>query len=209
MNTQKNRKNIMPIIMTIIVWIVIQFDAVTMIIPNQIVAMAVTPIVWGIGAVCILIKTKKINTNDTLYNNSRLTSRDGLTLFFVIAGGVAIALSNFLYANMPPLFIRELFTLYPLYNIRNIIYYPLEVLLMLELLIYSQKAGDILTKKTSFPWGAVCLFILWGLPHILYHDFSDGIVSAFSAFISSIPFYASNKNIKTSYIGMLILWFLV
>lgn len=208
MSTQKINKNIMPIVMTIIVFAVIQLDAVTLIIPNQIVAMAMTPVVWGIGAIFILIKAKKLNTNNKLYNNSRFTSRDGLTLFFVIAGGAAIALSNFLYANTLPLFVREICSPYPLYDIRNILYYPLEVLLMLELLIYSQKAGDALTKKTSFPWGAVALFVLWGLPHILWHGYPDGIVSALRAFIYSIPFYTSDKNIKTSYISMLILWFL-
>lgn len=208
MNTEKINKSIFPIIMTFIVFAVIQLDAASLIIPSQIAAMAVTPIVWGIGAICILIKTKKINATDMLYNNSPLTSRDGLTLFFVIAGGAAFALSNFLYANTLPLFVREICSPYPLYDIRNIIYYPLEVLLMLELLIYSQKAGETLTKKTAFPWGAICLFVLWGLPHILWHGYPDGIVSALRAFIYSIPFYASDKNIKTSYIGMLILWFL-
>lgn len=63
-----------------------------------------------------------------------------------------MAVSNYLYAGLKPLFIRELFTGYPLYTIRNIVYYPLEVLLMLELLIYSQKAGETLSKKISFPW---------------------------------------------------------
>lgn len=194
--------------MTFIVFAVIQLDATTLIIPNQIVAMAITPIFWGIGAIYILINTKKMNASDMLYNNSPLTSRDGLTLFFVIAGGVAIALSNFLYTNTLPLFVREICSPYPLYDIRNILYYPLEVLLMLELLIYSQKAGETLTKKTAFPWGAVALFVLWGLPHILWHGYPDGIVSALRAFIYSIPFYTSAKNIKTSYISMLILWFL-
>lgn len=208
MNTEKINKSIFPIIMTFIVFAVIQFDAAALIIPNQIVAMAITPIFWGIGAIYILINTKKINATDMLYNNSPLTSRDGLTLFFVIAGGAAIALSNFLCENTLPLFVREICSPYPLYDIRNIIYYPLEVLLMLELLIYSQKAGETLTKKTAFPWGAIVLFVLWGLPHILWHGYPDGVVSALRAFIYSIPFYASGKNIKTSYIGMLILWFL-
>lgn len=73
---------------------------------------------------------------------------------------VGMAVSNYLYAGLKPLFIREFFTGYPLYTIRNLVYYPLEVLLMLELLIYSQKAGETLTKKISFPWGAIVLYLL-------------------------------------------------
>ena len=119
-----------------------------------------------------------------------------------------MAVSNYLYAGLRPLFVRELLTGYPLYTIRNILYYPLEVLLMLYLLMYSQAAGAIFTKKESIPWGALALFLLWGLPHILWHGLPDGIVSALRAFLYSIPFYASGKNIGTSYICMVILWFL-
>lgn len=57
-------------------------------------------------------------------------------------------------------------------------------------------------------WGAFALFLLWGTPHLV-HGFADGIVSALGAFIYAIPFYASGKKIKTSYVSMLILWFLV
>ena len=109
---------------------------------------------------------------------------------------------------MRPLIIREFFSSYPLYTLRNILYYPLEILLMLELLIYAQRAGDCLTQKSTIPWGALVLFFLWGLPH-LYHGVTDGIVSALNAFIYAIPFYASGKKLKVSYISMLILWLLV
>lgn len=56
--------------------------------------------------------------------------------------------------------------------------------------------------------GAFALFLLWGMPHLLYHGIYDGLISALKAFIYCIPFYVSNKNIKTSYVSMLILWFL-
>lgn len=125
--------------MLLVIFGIIQFDAVVSMIPNQIVRMAITPIIWGIGAICILIKTKKWNTKNTLYNNFPFSSKDYLTLFFVIVSGITMAISNYLYAGLRPLFIREFFTGCPLYTIRNIVYYPLEVLLMLELLIYSQK----------------------------------------------------------------------
>lgn len=202
------KKSLWSFVTVLVIFGMIQFDAVASMIPNQIVGMAVTPVVWGIGAIYILIKTKKRNIENALYNNFSFSSRDCLTLFFVIAGGITMAVSNYLYAGLTPLFFREFFTGYPLYTIRNIVYYPLEVLLMLELLIYSQKAGETLSKKISFPWGAIVLFLLWGLPHILWHGFSDGIVSALRAFIYSIPFYTSNKNLKVSYSSMLILWFL-
>lgn len=194
--------------MVLVICAVIQLDAVTLTIPNQVAAMAITPVLWGIGASLLAGKVKKDNKENILYNSFSLSGRDGVILFFVIMGGIAMAASNYLYAGLKPLFVRELLTGYPLYTIRNIIYYPLEVLLMLYLLIYAQRAGEIFTGNHTIPWGAFALFLLWGLPHIAWHGFADGVVSALRAFIYAIPFYASGKNVKTSYAGMLILWFL-
>ena len=152
--------NMWPFAAVFVICAVIQFDALAAIIPNQTAALGTTPVVWGIGAVFISVKMKRENSDHLLYNSFPLSGRDGLILFFVITGGIAMA------------------------------------------------AGELLTKRSSVPWGAFALFLLWGLPHILWRGFSDGIVSALRAFIYSIPFYASGKNIRTSYIGMIILWFL-
>lgn len=194
--------------MVLVICAVIQLDAVAMIIPNQMAAMVITPVIWAIGAFLIAGKAKKENVDSFLYHKVPFSTKDGVIFCFVIAGGITMAASNYLYAGLKPLFVRELLTGYPLYTIRNVIYYPLEVLLMLYLLIYAQKAGESLTKNKVIPWGAFALFLLWGLPHIAWHGFADGIVSALRAFIYAIPFYASGKNVKTSYAGMLILWFL-
>lgn len=196
------------LVMVLVICAVIWLDAVAMIIPNQMAAMGVTPVLWGIGAVLLAGRVKKDNKENILYNSFSLSGTDGVILFFVIAGGIAMAASHYLYAGLKPLFVRELLTGYPLYTIRNLLYYPLEVLLMLYLLIYAQKAGESFAGNHMVPWGAFALFLLWGLPHIAWHGFADGIVSALRAFIYAILFYASGKNVKTSYAGMLILWFL-
>lgn len=208
MKQSMNQKRIQPFIMLLAAWLILESEAAAMLIPNQIAMFGVPVIVWGVGAVCIMLGLKRQNEALSYYRSAPLTAIDCLILFFAVTGGMAVAAGNYLYAGLSPLFIRELFTGYPLYTIRNLLYYPLEVLLMLEILICAQKAGDVLTKKTDVPWGAFGLFVLWGLPHIAWHGFTDGIVSALRAFIYCIPFYASGRNLRTSYISMLILWFL-
>ncbi len=193
--------------MTAVTFAVIQLDAATLLIPGQIISMAATPVIWGIGAAVIWKGIKGRNAQEVLYHPSSFGGRDALLLFFVLACGAAMAAGSYLYTGLKPLFIRELFTSYPLYNLRNLLYYPLEVWLMLELLICAQGAGEALAKR-PFPWGALALFLLWGLPHILWHGVPDGIVSALRAFLYSVPFYASGKKARTSYLGMVILWFL-
>jgi len=110
---------------------------------------------------------KRENIDHLLYNSFPLSGRDGLILFFVTAGGIAMAAGNYLYAVLKPLFISELFTGYPLYTIRNIIYFPLEVLLMMQLLVHSQAAGELLTKRSSVPWRHSRCFY-YGDCHIYY-----------------------------------------
>lgn len=204
----KKRTGLQELLMMLFVWGVIEFDGISTMIPNQVIALGLPVIIWFIGAVYIFRKMRKQNDEHLYYVNTRLKDRDWLIFFFVIMGGLTIALSNYFYAGLKPLFVRELFTGYPLYTIRNLLYYPLEVLLMLELLIYSQRAGELLAKKAIIPWGAFALFLLWGLPHLLWHGFFDGLIASLRDFIYCIPFYVSNKNIKTSYFSMLILWFL-
>lgn len=193
--------------MTAAIFAVIQLDAATLLIPGQTASMAATPVIWGIGAAVIWKGIKGRNAQGMLYSRSPFGGRDALLLFFVLACGAAMAAGSYLYTGLKPLFIRELFTSYPLYNLRNLLYYPLEVWLMLELLICAQGAGEALIHR-PFPWGALALFLLWGLPHILWHGVPDGVVSALRAFLYSVPFYASGKKVKISYPGMLVLWFL-
>lgn len=208
MKNMEKRTASQAALMMLTVRVIIEFDAVSAVIPNQIIAFGLPVVIWLIGSICVYRKMKSNNAECLYYRNEAFTERDLLTLFFAIVGGVTIALSNYFYADLRPLFVRELFTGYPLYTVRNLLYYPLEVLLMLELLIYSQRVGELLTKKRAIPWGAFALFLLWGLPHLLWHGFYDGLISALRAFIYCIPFYASDRNIKTGYIGMLVLWFL-
>lgn len=217
----KNGAFLSPVKMTLIIWAVISFDAIAAIPSiNQIAAMALSLLVWLSGAAGILRIIRKQNSQLCYYKNSPFSSVDYMTLFFVLTGGISIAASNYFYGGLSPLFVREFLNGYLLYTIRNLLYYPTEVLLMLELLICAQKGGELMTQtrhvspaglkeqKAPLPWGAFALFVMWGLPHIFYHGPVDGMISALRAFIYCIPFYTSGKNIKTSYISMLILWLL-
>lgn len=208
MEKEGYQKGIQALAMMVLVWGVIECDFISLLIPNQILAFGISPIIWGIGSFYILIRMKRGNQEDSLYTNTSWNGRDWLILLFVVTGSISAAMKNYLYGGMKPLLIREFFSGYPLYTIRNILYYPLELLLMLELLIYAQRAGEYLTKKAGIPWGALALFFLWGLPHFV-HGFEDGIICAFNAFVFSIPFYVSGKKVKTSYVSMLILWLFV
>ena len=197
---------IQPIVMMLSVWIIIESEIICSIVPNYTVGIVLALIVWIVASVIIFHKLKKQNVEYAYYTNHSFTGRDYLILFFVVMSGVTMASNNYLNVGVRPLVIREYFSGNLLYTIRNIFYYPIEVFLMIMLIMCAQRGGELLTKKQLIPWGALALSFLWGLPHILYHGFTDGIQSVLLAFIYSIPYYASDRNIKTSYVSMLILW---
>ena len=207
MEKETYKKGMHALIMMLIVWGVIECDFISLCMPNQILAFGISPVIWGVGAFFVLFRIKKQNEGRAVSYQWSFNRQGWVIIFFTVMCGISIALRYYLNIGMKPLLIREFFSGYPLYTIRNILYYPLEVLLMLELLTYAQQAGECLTGKSEIPWGALALFFLWGMPH-LYHGFEDGIVSALNAFVYAIPFYVSEKNLKVSYASMLILWLL-
>lgn len=172
------------------------------------IAFGIPPLIWLIGGMFLRKQLKKNNLEYAFYEEGNFNSKDYLIFFFTLMGGVALALNTYLYKEMKPLLFREYFSGYALYTIRNLIYYPLEVLLMLELIVCGQKAGELFTKNKDIPFGAFVLCVLWGLPHMIVHSWKDGIISTFMAFVYAIPFYVSERKFKTSYISMLILWML-
>lgn len=171
-------------------------------------AFGIPPLIWLIGGIFLWKQLKKNNLEYAFYEEGNFSSKDYLIFFFTLMGSVAFALSTYLYGGVKPLLFREYFSGYALYTIRNLIYYPLEVLLMLELVVCGQKAGEIFAKNKDIPFGAVVLCVLWGMPHMIVHSWQDGTISTFRAFVYAAPFYVSGRKFKTSYISMLILWML-
>ena len=166
----KNGTFFSPMKMTLITWAVISFDAIAAIpFINQIAAMALSLLVWLLGAAGILRIIRKQNSQLCYYKNSPFASADHMTLFFVLTGGISIAASNYFYGGLSPLFVREFLNGYLLYTIRNLLYYPAEVLLMLELLICAQKGDELMTQtrhispcrlektKISASLGCICV----------------------------------------------------
>ncbi len=197
------------IFLLVITFLIIQMDGIALL-PgvNLYVGVGISLVLWLIGSILIYLYLRKSNKECSFYENNKLTSNDYTIIFFALMCGLAMAGTNYIDAGIRPLIIREYFSGHIIYTIRNIIYYPVEILLMLEILILGQKVGELVIKKKNIPYGVFVLFILWGLPHIIYHGLGDGIITALRVFIYSIPFYVSKRNFKTSYLSMLILWLL-
>ena len=125
MEKENYKKGIQALYMMFLVWIVIECDFISAVLPNQILALGISPVIWGIGAFFILNKMRKQNAGELYQTNDIFTGRDWLIIFFVVMGSISLCVRNYVYIGMRPLIIREFFSSYPLYTLRNILYYPL------------------------------------------------------------------------------------
>ncbi len=93
--------------------------------------------------------------------------------------------------------------------IAQCIYYIFEMLVALIMVVFGQKAGEVLTKSNKIPWGAIIFGFIWGLPHWLTQgDLVVGIVSIVLGFIIGLPYLLLNRNTKLTWFFMFIMFLL-
>ena len=81
------------------------------------------------------------------------------------------------------------------------IYYLLEVMLFLGIIIFGQKYGELLFKKDNIPWGGFVCGLTWGLGHIFtQNSLLVGILLFFLSISYGIVYLQLKKNVLFSYI---------
>ena len=82
MEKENYKKGIQALYMMFLVWIVIKCDFISAVLPNQILALGISPVIWGIGAFFILNKMRKQNAGELYQTNDIFTGRDWLSFHF-------------------------------------------------------------------------------------------------------------------------------
>lgn len=89
------------------------------------------------------------------------------------------------------------------------LYYIVETVLFMLIIVFGQKAFEIWFKKENFPYGAIAVALTWGIAHIIsrgYFDVVNGITSAVSGFIFGIIYLLVKRDIKKTYFILLFLF---
>jgi len=89
------------------------------------------------------------------------------------------------------------------------LYYLVETVIVLLIIVFGQKAFEIWTKKRSIPWGGIVCGLTWGLVHIIsrgYFDIQNGIISAVSSLLFGAVYLLTNRDIKKSWLIMFIMF---
>jgi hypothetical protein len=167
----------------------------------------VTCLAWGVVAM-ILIKIANGKYRLNLFEKTeKMKIWQWFTAIFIAV--FTIAFFHLVTGNFRV--VLEFSYLYKEYGllriISQLIYYFFEIVLVVLIIIFAQRAGEIWFKKKNFPWGGILLGLTWGLIHIYTQDLAVGIVAVFLGILYGIIYLLVNRDIKkTIAISLLMLF---
>jgi hypothetical protein len=86
------------------------------------------------------------------------------------------------------------------------LYYIVESMLFLSIVVFAQEFGERAFGKKIIPWGGIMCGLTWGLGHIITQELSTGIYSFFVSILYGVVYIQMRKNIKYSYIIMALMF---
>lgn len=89
------------------------------------------------------------------------------------------------------------------------IYYAIETILFMLIIIFVQKAFEVLCKNKNIPYGGIACAMTWGLAHIFTKgSISVGLFSALSGFMFGVVYLLLGRDIKKTYPVLFIMFML-
>lgn len=123
-----------------------------------------TSIVWGLIAV-VLARYAKQHYNFDIWGENQSVPINNWIIAIVLAA-LCIASNAWSWGTLKILGELEIKNSLMLFTFQYI-YYIFEVMLVLSVIAYGQKAGDLWFKKCKIPWGGILAGVTWGLAHAL------------------------------------------
>lgn len=165
---------------------------------------SITCISWGVIAY-VLIRLSKRAGFDLFEGRPKVKTRQWIcTLIFII---FSLYLSYTDWNGFKPIIEYQYNGL--LKFIFQYLYYLVETLLFMLIIIFGQKACEICFKAKNIPYGGIAVALTWGLVHILTKgSLQLGLLSALSGFMFGCVYLLLNRDIKKSYIVMAIMFML-
>jgi hypothetical protein len=135
---------------------------------------SVTILIWAAGAVGVYLWAKKKGVLPDL-TRFDFESRDGIWLvigfLFVIAYEL---IYSWLTGLSIPQILREYRGFQNIYGgqawmviIFQYLYYLVEYLLVVMMIAFFQRAGELVFKSSWFPWGGIGIALTWGMIHLV------------------------------------------
>ncbi len=165
----------------------------------------ITCIMWG-SAAAILIRYSREKYKFNIFEERDKIEKINWFIALVILG-VCIIISNWSWNGFKIL--KELERNGWLKFIFQYIYYLFEVILVMLIIVFGQKAGEMQFKNHKVPWGGILVGLTWGLVHMLTKgDLMIGLTACLAGILYGVTYLALKKNIYATYLLVLLMFIL-
>ena len=161
-----------------------------------------TCIVWGLAVFLMYMYSKKKLNFDVFDYRDKPSAKAllwALGLLVIATLGMTMEWGQF-----KP--IAEFHSLSLLYGKMGIIafifqyvYYLFEAMLIVLTIVFGQKAGELLFRKTNIPWGGLASGVFWGLPHLFTKNLLTGVLGFLVSILYGVAYLLVKKNVRFAY----------
>lgn len=88
------------------------------------------------------------------------------------------------------------------------LYYLVESMLFLAIVVFAQEFGELAFGKKIVPWGGIMCGLTWGLGHIITQGLLTGIYSFFVSILFGVVYLQMKKYVKYAYIIIALMFML-
>ena len=171
--------------------------------PMQIIShWILTCITWGFIAFILIKKSREKHNFFIMEKGSRMKPWQwSLCLLFILLAFLVSYMSwnGFkLYQE----FIKKGLLLFTFQHI----YYAVETILFLLIIVFGQKACELWLHKSNFPYGGIICGLTWGLVHIFTKDLLTGIMGLILGMAMGSVYLLVNRDIKRAYLVLLLMF---
>ncbi len=174
----------------------------------------ITLMIWGTG-ITILYRWGKKNgvLNELLRLN--FSKRTSIKLFISI---LIVLLVSFIEAKIFKESIPQIYQEFKIFikmysskafivTIFQNIYYFTESIIILFIVAFFQRAGELWFKKEGIPWGGIGLSLTWGLLHFIAHPTVALYISIWALFVG-VMYILNQKNVYPTF-AVIFLMFII
>lgn len=155
----------------------------------------ITCILWGAVSFGIVRLAKNKYGFDLLQRGSKLSAWQWVLVAIFMIGSLIISYVDWNGSKV----IKEFYANGPFKFVFQYIYYIFETILVMLILIFSQKAFEKWFHRENIPYGGIIVALTWGLGHFFTKDIWTGIVCMISGLAFGSVYLLVNRDIRKAF----------
>ena len=164
-----------------------------------------TCVLWATAAILLISLAKRKYGFDIFWYKGKMNLMRWLLCFAILAVIVAVSIWDWNGFKV----VKEFQYNGWLKFIFQYIYYLVETVLVILIIAFCQRAGEIWFHSEKIPWGGLLAGLTWGLVHILTKEsILTGLITFCSGILFGMVYLLTKKNVRTTYPLILLMFVL-